>query len=447
MFATSKRPYRVTFLTTFIVCLLAAGILPAHAATTSKQFSLDVGNHAVGAGHTDDYGMTLTNESVPQALGSAEITPPAGFTIVGSSLPNACSPTNTTGCSSVSGNVIHLRTLNLTTPPVSFTVRVEAPCVAGSYSWAAQAKQSNDFNGPPGNAFLLDTATSRLSTAVSSACSLAFSRQPTDAKTGTKITGTAYDTGAPGVEVSVLSAPAPDAVLVPPAVASISLGIGVNPSGATLRQPASPVAVTGGKASFSTLSINLSGQLYRLVATTTAAGITSPSPSSAQFDITDFVFTCTSACDSHKLKTDDGNTAGQVTTTSGGLLTISFGTFPLDCPDYVEPPTATMTFTFSGTGQKTALYTIGSAVVDRPASKYEACYASPRDANHPAFTTLGGGLADAQTIDGQDLWVGLLPPCAIKSPVAPCLVGSPKANKDGSVTLTILAPAGDPHIQ
>ena len=106
MFATSHRPYRVTFLTTFIVCLLAAGILPAHAATTSKQFSLDVGNHAVGAGHTDDYGMTLTNESAPQALGSAEITPPAGFTIVGSSLPNACSPTNTTGCSSVSGKSV-----------------------------------------------------------------------------------------------------------------------------------------------------------------------------------------------------------------------------------------------------------------------------------------------------------------------------------------------------
>ncbi|TMK82895.1 MAG: hypothetical protein E6G46_04755 [Actinobacteria bacterium] len=119
----------------------------------------------------------------------------------------------------------------------------------------------------------------------------------------------------------------------------------------------------------------------------------------------------------------------------------------MDCPDYVEPPTATMTFTFSGTGQKTALYTIGSAVVDRPASKYEACYASPRDAGHPAFTTLSGGLADAQTIDGQALWVGLLPACASKSPVAPCLVGSPKANKDGSVTLTILAPAGDPHIQ
>ena len=72
--------------------------------------------------------------------------------------------------------------------------------------------------------------------------------------------------------------------------------------------------------------------------------------------------------------------------------------------------------------------TLAAAFVTRSASKYDVCYTS----NLP-FKTKSGTTATT----------GLLPTCANKSPVAPCVV-SRATDKQKNLVIVVSSPPGDP---
>jgi hypothetical protein len=142
---------------TALVVLVATAPVDA---TPTKPYSavLTAGADASGLSVT----AVITNENTTQQLGSANLTPPSGYTLTGS---GSVSP----GTFSVVGNVVQLRNLNLA-PGQSATATIgvaSAPCSAST--WDVVAKQSNDFSGLPGNNLTLDTANSNLVTSLCSA--------------------------------------------------------------------------------------------------------------------------------------------------------------------------------------------------------------------------------------------------------------------------------------
>jgi hypothetical protein len=154
------RTYGAALLTALIAtCALAA---PAGAAT--KPFSVVISPNPVPVGKTVPLQATFTNRATTQTLGSADLTPPprSGFTVGDPVSVGA-------GDASVSGNVVHLRNLALApgrsvTARFMVTVPSSSPCAAAKFTWQVLAKQSNDFNGLPGNDFTLQSATSSLTT-------------------------------------------------------------------------------------------------------------------------------------------------------------------------------------------------------------------------------------------------------------------------------------------
>ena len=135
---------------------------------------------ALPGGSADVY-LTLHNKANPQSLGSANI-----------GLPTGPGPTSYASATIYwgSGNVtlptstlVKLRNLNLA-PGRSLTVQLTLntpACTSGTYDWGptgiVQVKQSNDFNGPPGNDFTRDpdpTKSSLTATLSGGGCHLAI---------------------------------------------------------------------------------------------------------------------------------------------------------------------------------------------------------------------------------------------------------------------------------
>jgi hypothetical protein len=108
--------------------------------------------------------LTLTNDPrAQQSLGSANFTPPAGFTV-----GTASNVTNSGFNVTVVGNVVQFRATSSQTAlgkggtvSADVTTTVPAQCTAGA-SWTVEAKQSNDFSGQPGNDMTLDATASDL---------------------------------------------------------------------------------------------------------------------------------------------------------------------------------------------------------------------------------------------------------------------------------------------
>lgn len=159
------------------------------AATTTKPYTA-VFSSPVAAGSSVPVTLTITNNASPQPLGSANITAAtfgsSSFTITGASV--------TQGTATFSASLLQLRNLNLA-PGGSLTVNitVTTPCAGGDYLWGITVKQSNDFNGPPGNNFTTTVPPSQLTTTVSGSCKLDWGTPPTSTKVNTLITGAPYD--------------------------------------------------------------------------------------------------------------------------------------------------------------------------------------------------------------------------------------------------------------
>lgn len=162
----SRRVLRIGIVLAATLVAVAAVLGPANAAPSTKHYSATASPGSVAAGSTTTFTVTLTNSATSsQSFGSADIWLPAGFTAAGQPTTSldgsgwtACFGDGTT-CDAAPSNVVEVRSSS-SAPSVaagnSVTVRIPAtaPCTTGSSSWQTTVKQSNNYNGPPGNDFV-----------------------------------------------------------------------------------------------------------------------------------------------------------------------------------------------------------------------------------------------------------------------------------------------------
>lgn len=397
--------------------------------------------------------LRLTNGADPQSLGSADITPPAGYTLTGGSL------TPSIGSASVAGNTLRLRDLNLASgASVAVSIAVSAPCVGGaSQTWTLTVKQANSFNGPPGNDFIPAPNTVAPSTEVSgSACRLRFANQPTTTRTAATITDGFASSGDP-IAVEIYD-PATGAVV--DSDATVTLAPEQNPAGGTLSGGSADAVA--GTATFPALSLDRPGP-YTLKASSPAAV---NEPVSDLFMVSDTVETCSGPGCSFNVPqgpnsyttTPDRGANGATFAASLNLpgLRISCDFAPFSYPDSRQPNAVWYVYDDGNTASgKTNVIVIDKAIVqatpENGASFYRVCYTSPipftSRTGDPAppdpWTTPDGGQVGPSVYFGTTWYTGLLPDCDKKRPVAPCVV-SWTGDSGGNRLGTFLTPPGDP---
>ena len=405
------------------------------------------------AGASPTVKITLTNLADKPRLGSANLTVPAGVAIDPATLSLTSTQSPFAGTVSASGGVIRLRDLALhpgKSVTLSVGARAECSPAHAPYAFTTAVKESNAFNGT-GNDFIIDGPQPALD--LVGRCSLAFGSQPANAQRSSDITSEVYlPTGAP-VTVAVL-----DGSGVGPVTwwtTPITLALDANPGGATLSgfTAAAPVQ---GVAKFldpgrtpSGPRLNISAAGYRFTAA--SAGITAAPPQSSSFGVVDVGRRCVGQ-QSCAGSTSNPKSTAAVSALAGNnndLLSVSLGSATstnFTCAGYT---TTTDVLDFNLTslsgapsgGPKTAAFTLLAKFVTRPAKAYEACFLS----NQP-FTTKSGAPATGVDTNGDgvvDSYAGLLPNCDCRHPVPPCVV-SKERDKRGNVTITIVAPPGDP---
>lgn len=129
-------------------------------------------NPVAATGSSVSFTLRLCNDlTSPNQLGSASITPPAGFSITSVTLPAGASWNSTT-------NVLtNLAIAPGSTKDISILATTPSLCAdPGNLYWSIYAKQSNDFNGQPGNNFF--PYPFQLPQHVSASCTLTFFNQP-----------------------------------------------------------------------------------------------------------------------------------------------------------------------------------------------------------------------------------------------------------------------------
>jgi hypothetical protein len=414
----------------------------------------------VWAGASPQVAITITNRASEQRLGSADVAVPDGVALTGSPLL-ASSQSPFGGTVSAAPGVIRLRNLSLKPGrSVTVTVAAQIECSAAhpAYAFTVVAKQANDFNGT-GNDFTISGLQPALD--VVGACALSFQAQPADAQRNSAITSEVFlPTGAP---VSVAVVDGSGSATVAWWTAPVTLGLGSNPGGAPGLGGTTSATPVAGVASFSPgpiLGVSASG--YRLTAS--SPGIVAAQPLSGTFTVVDSGVRCTAgqSCTAASTATKSTASVSGLATGANDLLRVSLGSptaTAFVCAGYT---TTTEVLDFDLTsltggvagGPKTAAFTLRAPFVTRAADRYEACFLSPLP-----FTTKSGAPAQAVDTDGNgsaDSFVGLLPTCSScgdddrsRSRVTVCppppYVASKVKDRYGNVTLTIIAPPGDPR--
>jgi hypothetical protein len=426
-----------------VVALLAIAVLaPAASAAPTKQFTLSLdGSPPAVAGRTVTFLATFSNAAdQQQQVGSANLTPPAGFGLVSATLPGP-------GTATVRGGTVELRNLSLQpgAPPLTVSVTAAVPCDPGSATWSVVAKQANNFNGPPGNNVALAPGSS-LTTPVSGSCALRFVTEPTHADVGAVITGSAWNEAGPPVAVEVIDGAGArvtgwgQSVVLAPALGS-ALG---TLSGAS-------VPAVSGLAEFRALRIDAPGW-YRLTATSGPLATATPS---APFRIDTEGTLCLEDVEC-SAQASTGRSDLTVTglpngNPDAGLLTLSFNAgVALDCAGYTELTVGTAVFDVTGGRTKTATLEVDkremAAIPNNGASFLELCLGAPEP-----FTTKSGASAGAAgTFDwdgdgvATPVYRGLLPNCGV---VAPPCVSKRQKTGSGDGVIQALLPAGDPAMR
>lgn len=276
------------------VALLAAALVAGVAISagsagtgTTKPYTAVFGGSAAGGAANADVTLTLHNLSSNQSLGSANVTAASNatgaFTITGETgAPVAAGQTYPT-------SLLMLRNLNLV-PGGSLTVHVsvQTPCAGGTYAWGIRAKQSNDFNGPPGNDFTLQAGSSSLTTTISNGCHLAFLTEPSNATLNTLITDTSFNpnvTGGAGspqyVQVEAVDSSGNP---ITSATGTVTLSKVAGTGGSFATADTTAAFDSHGIATFPTLKSNATGDSLQLQAH--GAGFADSDPSSPAFSIT-----------------------------------------------------------------------------------------------------------------------------------------------------------------
>ena len=406
-----------------LLALLA--FAPVADAQSGKIVNVDIAGDAV-AGSTSTFTVTFSNPAgAQQQVGSANVTPP--FTLV--------SPAGRNG-------TVELRNMDLQAgESLSVDITVSIPCsYSGDGAWSVLAKQSNQFNGPPGNnvAVIGD-----LVTPVSGGCGLAWGTLPAPAEVGAAITGTPYDPSGPAPTVLVVDAsgqPLPGASV--PITVSLAPGSGFGPlSGTTTR------TTSGGVAAFTGLSIGSPGQ-YSLQASapgfaTVFTPVFSVDTEGVQC-IEDVTCTGTAAIGRSSFTLTGVPNANP----DAGILRLSVGAgLALDCEGYQELTASAVVFDVTGGREKTGVLNIDKkdmqAVPNNGASFLQVCFASP----HPFATRTGTAVVDGSfdwNGDGvpEPVYEGLLPDCG-----APPCVSKKQKTGSGNGVVTVSLPPGDPGMR
>jgi hypothetical protein len=424
------RAPRATFGALVAIALVVAAMSTTvgFAATSVKPYSVRFTPVSVAGGSSTTFSATITNLSDNQVLGSANVTAPAGVAVAPTNI--AVTPASSTTTATLAGNVIQLRSLEIA-PAASKTLTFVAavPCSASTSAWRVDAKQSNNFNGPPGNVFVLDGAASSLQLTVVGSCHLNFFTQPADAVKNTAISTTPLNMppgGAIAVEVLDGNNQRVTASTVPITVA-LSPASGVL-SGTTVRNAAMGVA------SFADLSVSQHGQYALSASSPGMLGATSGS-----FLIWDQATSCTSGSTCSVTVAAPKSVTSQITSNaSSGALVASLGADTIDCGDPYNHAPSTTTFNAYGSaasGTKTATMQIDKAVVqaqpNNGAAFYRVCYESP---------------TPFRDRTGVTVTLGLLPDCNTVANVAPC-VASVSKTQAGDVREVLRLPAGDPRFR
>jgi hypothetical protein len=154
-----------TTATLLAVAAFAVAFGSAQATTSTKFYAASIAPASATAGSSSaQFTLTLTNTTKStQTLGSANFNVPAGWTIGSPAAGSTKAITSDEGkpwTVANAANVIQLRAVSAGDAlapghSVSATVTTSIPCGAvGTAAWTTQAKQSNSFNGPPGNDFV-----------------------------------------------------------------------------------------------------------------------------------------------------------------------------------------------------------------------------------------------------------------------------------------------------
>jgi hypothetical protein len=372
--------------------------------------------------------VTEPGEGAP-SIGSASITPPAGYT--------------------VEGGIVELTDLSIAPGDyLDVTFDVTAPCLPDETpnAWSVVAKPSSDLSGE--DQFTLAGEAPSTTRDVAT-CKLRFTNGPATTKTNNVIKSGFNSTGDP-LSVEIYDPVTDDVV---DSDATVTLTATVNPAGGTVSGNA--VSASAGTATYPNLKANKAGS-YKLQA---SSPVTVNTPTTARFMVSDTVSTCSgNGCKFTETQggnsyttTPQSGTAGAKWATSLNLnnVRISCDFAPFNYPDDRQPNSVWYVYDDGTAGSaKTNVIRIAANIVkktaDNGASKYRVCYSSP-----VRFKDRTGNLAQPDpwsdgpsAFFGETWYTGLLPDC-LKKPVAPCVMSWTGAS-GGDRTGTFLTPPGDP---
>jgi hypothetical protein len=515
---------RVRFLAPF-AAVAAILVLAAPASAATKPYSLVISPAAVPAGVTAPAAVSMTatfkNENKQGSginLGSANLTPPAGFTELTrpasqsspaipsvSGLGTFVCPSSCTATVDTVHNVVQLR--GLAVPPgaeieVSMLVTTPSQAVTPPYNctvastplgtpctWNVLAKQSNDFNGSPGNNLTVDALPNTV------LGQLQFTAQPHNELlvdplnptcgnvTGCSdpITDTDYTPSGGPVTLEVVDATGAVVTAYTGAVAVTLNPPGVPPNNGATLNGATTSDVSMGVVKFGNLVVSEPGNQYTLAATTED---TPPlTTTSGPFDAQEAGTRCNvpgEMCRTERKSADVAKPQGIDATVTGTFPsgqptdlaeTLDFGgaaghlpagtlSPPTQCEGYNAPHDVYWDFPASNSGSTTLSITttVASGTVNGSTIKgQDNCLGAPKpffeideSTNPPSLRLLGP--ADQTTLpDGTVLFIGLLPDCGTKSNqvpqgTGPCVLSRSGSSASSTLTITISVPAslGDP---
>jgi hypothetical protein len=327
--AGAPRPWRglVRAGTVLAVGLVAVIFIAAGSAggTTTKPYTASFDPGPLAGGGTVHLNLAIRNLANPQTLGSANVTAPSAFTLLDASAPQGNAVV-------ASGSVLQLRNLNLApgaTLNVDITLRTS--CTSGFYTWVIRVKQSNDFNGPPGNDYTLETSGSNLVTAVTGTCRLVWDTQPASADVNTTITGTARDPSGQAVAVKAVDG---DGNTLQSATGTVTLAKTAGTFTSSGGFSGLQAGLVNGVATFSSLTSSATGTGFKLRGS--SPGFVS-TPDSGAFDIFIAGTDCTLGLDCELPGVVLDSKTNVDTTVTGGAFTFLAIT-PISVPANVTAP-------------------------------------------------------------------------------------------------------------
>lgn len=327
---------------------------------------------------------------------------------------------------------------------VKISVMVDT-CSAGSYAWASDARQSNQFNGTD-NKLILQNPNPVTTIAPADACRLAFTGQPTDNFPGGTITQVPYiAAGAPITVVAQNGLGAPLATWASPI--TIALAGGDAPT--TLNN--STVTQTGATATIAPNIGAASVAPYYLTASTT--GLASVNSVVFYIDYKAIVH-CSGPCQTPEVPGPGGGSASSSTEGDGtvdGEFVLQWdngGDVP-DCPGYTEMDHTVFFNVTSGSssGMKLVTLKIPTDANHVALADYQVCFRAPYvfsgwtvDNIFDVMTSDTPGATPAPLVG--DKYEALLFNCSSAGATPPCIAS--RTLISGGAQIVLRVPAGDP---